>query len=390
MAPPIDAIDHFNSWQVPFTIVVAILMALAQFLSYRNTEGKKFIKRISLALVLSIVTTFGISIGLQVTNRMLILLMFASLLTVFANADYLLRILNGKIKNGGASIAHVGFGLFIFGALLSAGLKTTISTNTSGIDIRMKGEEKDANQENILLYKNDTLPMGPYLVTYVGKKKEGINILYEVSYMDQIDPTQEVFSLFPRIQLNKNMGNVPEPDTKHFLTKDLFTHVTYVNEQDLSDKVEKDYQVSDTLFIKKGDTVVSKPFISTLQGITSEVDREKYRLIDGDIAVKAMVSLDDLHDRIIYFEPLLVIRNNQLYFVYDENEELGIRMSLVSVDPATGTLTLVLEKDQNKKEDFIIMKAAIFPYINILWIGSIIMILGTGIAIYHRIKKNQS
>ncbi len=386
MAPPIDAIDHYNSWQIPFTIVIAILMAVSQFLSYRNTPVKRLIKKIVPGGLISLLLTLGIAIGMGITSRILNVLLFASLMTVILNADFFFRVLKGKLPNAGASMAHVGFGLIILGALLSAGMKDVISKNTSGIDIRMEGEESDANLENILLYKNDTLPMGPYLVSYVGKKKEGINILYEVSYTEKEMP-ENTFSLFPRIQLNRNMGNVPEPDTKHSLTRDLFTHVTYVNEQDFEENPSVDYQVTDTLVLQQGDSAIVRPYLVILEGMSRDINQEKYNLNDSDIAVKAIVKFDDLHNNITTLEPIFVVRNGQLFYVTEEDESLGIRLSLVKIDPESGDMHIIVERDQNKKEDFIIMKAAIFPFINILWIGCIIMILGTALAIYHRIKR---
>jgi len=389
LAPPIDAIDHFNSWQIPFTIIIALIMAFSQFLSYRKTPKKRLLKMVLPGVVVTLILTFLITLSLKLSNIMLILLLFASLLAIILNADYLIRVIKGKIEVAGSSIAHVGFGLFILGALLSAGMKKTISINTSGIDIKMEGEENDANLENILLYQNDTLPMGPYNVTYVGKKKKGINVLYEVKYIDRLNPENEPFSLFPKIQLNKNMGNVPEPDTKHFIDRDLFTHVTYVNEEGLKESTQKDYEVIDTINIKQGDTIVVAPYLVSLSEISNKVSQEKYNLQEGDLAVKALLTFDDLHNNLNHFEPVLVIRNNQLFYIHDENEDLGLRLSLIGVDPINGKLKISIEKDKNKKEDFIIMKAAIFPYINVLWIGSILMILGTGMAIFQRIKKNK-
>lgn len=386
MAPPIDPIDHYNSWQVPFAIVIAILVAFSMFLSYRNTDKKRFLKRIIPSVIVALILTVAIAIALAITSRIYIILLFASLAAVLANADYMVRILKGKVLNAGASIAHVGFGLIILGALLSAGLKDVISTNTSGIDIRMEGEEEDANLENILLYKNDTLPMGPYDVTYVGKKREGINLLYEVYYRNRENPSEE-FSLFPRIQLNKTMGNVPEPDTKHALTKDLFTYVTYVNEQDFEENPVKEYEVTDTLIIQKGDTALVAPYLAILEGIEQEIEKEKHGLLESDMAIKARLILDDLHNSGSVMEPILVIRENQLFYIQAEEEELGIRIALVAINPENGALTFMVERDKNKKEDFIIMRAAIFPYINVLWMGCIIMIIGTGIAIFNRARK---
>ena len=82
----------------------------------------------------------------------------------------------GKVKKGGASIAHVGFGLVLLGALISMGNSVVISTNTSGVNIERLGNDF-SNRENIMLPLGDTLKMGAYWVTYAGKRKEGITEL---------------------------------------------------------------------------------------------------------------------------------------------------------------------------------------------------------------------
>jgi cytochrome c-type biogenesis protein CcmF len=66
--------------------------------------------------------------------------------------------------------------------------------------------------------------MGPYFASYKGKKKEGIHVLYQVEYYTKSDAGKytKKFDLFPRIQINERMGNAAEPDTKHYLDKDIY------------------------------------------------------------------------------------------------------------------------------------------------------------------------
>jgi cytochrome c-type biogenesis protein CcmF len=40
-----------------------------------------------------------------------------------------------------------------------------------------------------------------------------------------------------------------------------------------------------------------------------------------------------------------------------------------------------------KQRDYIIMKAIVFPFINLLWGGTIIMVIGFAISIVRRIKE---
>ncbi|MOA60870.1 hypothetical protein D3C78_1858750 [compost metagenome] len=44
-------------------------------------------------------------------------------------------------------------------------------------------------------------------------------------------------------------------------------------------------------------------------------------------------------------------------------------------------------KKPGKQKDYIIMKAIVFPYINLLWSGTIIMVIGFAFAIVRRIKE---
>ena len=47
MAPPLDAIALYNSWQTPLALLIVILMAVTQYLSYTKTNFKKIFNQIS-------------------------------------------------------------------------------------------------------------------------------------------------------------------------------------------------------------------------------------------------------------------------------------------------------------------------------------------------------
>ena len=58
-------------------------------------------------------------------------------------------------------------------------------------------------------------------------------------------------------------------------------------------------------------------------------------------------------------------------------------------DPETEKMSINL-KEWEPPKDFIIMKAIVFPQINIVWVGSILMILGFAISLWQRIKTSKS
>ena len=42
IAPPPNVIAHYNKWQVPFFVIIAIISAFSQFLKYKKTDSRKF------------------------------------------------------------------------------------------------------------------------------------------------------------------------------------------------------------------------------------------------------------------------------------------------------------------------------------------------------------
>jgi cytochrome c-type biogenesis protein CcmF len=386
-APPLNPIDHYNSWQVPFAIVIALLIAVGQFFKYKKTDPKEFVRKITLSFAISLFASVAIAASLKLLNLNYVLLLLCSLFAVIANFDYMLRVLKGKIRFAGASIAHIGFGMILLGALISNAKQEVISRNTSGVDISSLGE-KFNNNDNIMLNLNDTLRMGNYFVSYVGKRKEGVNIYYEVQYFtQQKDGTYNYeFSLFPLVQTNPRMGNVAEPDTRHFLHKDIYTHITYADLEQVEEKDKDEYLEPKENKIQIGDTIFASNSIIVLNDITSQVDRETYNLKETDIAVQANFTLYDILNNTYSANPLFIIKENIISPIPFEVKELGIKISFDKINPETGDLHFSVSEKRGNQSEFIIMKAIVFPYINVLWLGCILLIIGTVLAIIHRIK----
>ena len=158
MAPPIDAIALYNSWQTPFAVIIILLIAVSQYLSYGKTDLKKFLKQISLSLIISGIVSILIGLSVNMWHPLYFILLWSTLFATIANFEYWRKILNGKLNLSGSSIAHMGFALVIMGALLSNANKNIISNNKDYI-------AKDfPSNENILLEKGDTTAMGNYFV----------------------------------------------------------------------------------------------------------------------------------------------------------------------------------------------------------------------------------
>ncbi len=387
-AAPVDVIEHYNRWQVPVAIMVCLLLGIGQYFRYKHSEWKQVWKKIFPAFVISLIITLSSIFVLGHYPIPYYVLLFSSVFAVLANLDYVVRTLKGKMNNSGASIAHIGIGLILLGALISNSTKDVISRNIKNIDLG-----KDfPNKENILIeYRNDTLPMGDYHVTYSAKEQIGVNVYYTIEYFKvnpQTGKKEKAFDLKPFIQLNERMGNVAEPATKHFLGKDIYTHITYAElDKPSGEKANEDYLEPTQKSISIGDTIDSSNSFIILEGLNRNVDKESLHLEDKDIAVGATLKIIDVNNKIYSAEPIFLIRDFSIYNQDAEIPELGLKISFDKIDPATGKIELSVFEKKSNKRNFIIMKAIIFPGINILWIGCLLMMIGTFIAIRKRILQ---
>lgn len=385
LAPPADVLDHYNRWQVPVGILVCLFMGFAQFLRYKYNDNSAISKSLARPFLLSAALTLGAALLVGELRVHYYILLFASIFAVVANADFLFTRMKSKFSKSGSTIAHIGIGFILLGALVSNAKKEIISRNVKSIDL---GKDFPNNENIMIEEKSDTLPMGNYYVTYAGKEKEGVNIYYNIDYFSVNERTGEkekAFRLRPLVQLNERMGNVAEPATKHFLSKDIYTHVTYA-EMESKEGDTTEYLPAKEHQLAIGDTFFTSNSYVILNGLNKNLDKEKYHLEDGDVAVAAQLTVEDLNMSKHQVEPIFLIRDLSIFTQTAAIAELGLQFEFSKIDPQTGKLTINVSEKKSNKKDFIILKAIIFPGINILWLGCLLMIIGTVMAVRQRIK----
>lgn len=405
LAPPEDKIEHYNKFQILVGIIAALLTGAVQYFAYKTGKLPKtsrlaaytLLASVALGLIIGKVAEIGIfephffemgaGAAMIFKQSTYVLLLIAGIYAALGNLTYLFAVIKGRLNISGGSITHFGFGVFLIGVIISQGKKEVISINRSGIDFgkEFKNREKE---ENILLVRDSTYPMGEYLVTYTGTKEDKPNTIYSIKYQkqDKAGKTTEEFVLNPNAQVNPSMGLLANPDTKHYITKDVFTHVSSVpDNRSLKDTTTlHKLQVGDTLFLRNSyaifDSVNSNP--ATPEGMTR----------DNKLMLGVQLRIATLDKQYGTIEPVFVIDladNNNISTVPAGIEKLGVTFDLVDIKPESKEFTIQV-KEKELATDFIIMKAIVFPYINLVWLGGIITFLGTFVSMYRRYKENSN
>ena len=390
IAPPADPIGHYNRWQVPIAVLVCLLIGVSQYFKWQSTDWKMFRTKLRNPLFAAVLVTLIAAIFLRAYPIQYYALLFASAFAFLANINYLVTALNGKFEKSGPSIAHAGIGLLLCGALISNSKKEIISQNFKNLNL---GKDLPNNENILIEARTDTLPMGQYYVSYSGKEKKGVNIYYTISYFkanSQTGEKEKAFDLKPLVQLNERMGNVAEPATAHFLTKDIYTHITYAELDKSNSPATEDFQPAKNAQLAIGDTFVTSNCFIVFEGFNKDIDRSEFHLKDSDIAVGARLKIEDVNRKIYKTEPVFMIRNLEIYSRDEFVDELGLKIQFTKIDPSTGKIELSVSEKNSNKKDFVIMKAIIFPGINLLWSGCILMIIGTFISIRRRIRQNKT
>ncbi|MCB9183455.1 MAG: cytochrome c biogenesis protein CcsA [Flavobacteriales bacterium] len=452
LAPPSDAIRHYNNWQILFAIVVSLMVAFTQYLRWKDSDLRKFLRQLALSFGIAVVlTTVGVLLlGYRVSELRLSALLFTTVFAAVANIAYIPAVLKGRLRNAGPSIAHAGFALVLLGALVSTSRKQEVSVNHAGMNLSYLNEEF-SNRKEILLYRGDTVRMGDHYVSYRGKRKDGVNLHYDMDYFGvapnvyaegdtvrvrgmlfrargahQADPEflaqqpefwepledytkrelwhardwsptrpgEPVFGLSPFVQINPRFGNVAEPSTRHWFTRDLYTHVRYadlsMDPDTLGDGriVPDDHWMPDRRYDKHvGDTIVTPTSVVIVDSLYTMRDSATRAILGEKFTVHAAaLRIRDLYNPDRWFDarPLVIYAGGQP--VMGKAAEVGalrVKYELASVDGDALALDVA-------EHEFVVMQALVFPGINILWIGCVLLALGTGLAVWNRLRAASS
>ncbi|WP_257659106.1 heme lyase CcmF/NrfE family subunit [Parapedobacter lycopersici] len=399
VAPPVDPVQHYNKWQAGFAVVVGILSAFTQFMKYRRMDVRKFYIAAVASLIGALVLTAVLVYVTKVyTNFMYILMVFAATYAIVANGQILGEAIRGKWKLAGSSIAHIGFGLLLIGALVAAATNEVISLNSSGYIAVAGFDQVEKPGENLFLTENEPVQMGNYRITYVGDSIAPPNVYYKINYEEIDDETGRVvdrFQLRPFAQNNPSMGGlIGTPDTRHYLTHDVYTLITAAmsethmlaqgsNEREGLDAYEEpavyETNIGDTLRYRNGYIVVA--------GINRDATVENIPKGENDVVVGLNLEVYAADGEKYQVEPIFLIKDGSTYDFSKDVSDQGLRFRFSNIMPDKDRLELMVYQKPLPEKKWIVFKAIKFPYINFFWCGTIIMTIGFLLSIFRRNKE---
>ncbi len=401
IAPPEDVEFSYNKVAALIAIIIGLLTAVTQYLKYKTTGKAYLFKKIAWPTLVAAIITALVVIVYPITYYKqgagflgaVYVAMFAAIYSLVANAMYIWTVLKGKVLSGGASIAHAGFALMLLGILISSGNKKVISSSTvnginfaAGTDPMTK--EKDDPRENLTLIRDVPTTMGEYQVTY-RKDSAGLEKgrkFYRLNFerKNAVKNVTEKFVLQPDVYMMKDNNMSSNPDTKSYLTRDVFTYISYAINKDQAEDTAQfkvvEMHEGDTAFYSNGYLVLNK--------VEKNPSNSRYNYKPENVALMAditVVSKDSIKYAampLIEVDSLGVIHRDDTLYA----QNLYLRFAGVS-DNHNIKLGI---KESDRLIDFVTVKTYVFPFVNMVWLGLIIMAIGLVTSMVYRGKFSKA
>lgn len=388
LAMPENAEFLYNKVVVMVAIILGLLTATTQYFKYKHTASSLFFKKMALPALIAVAISTAVVLFHPFTYEKegpgflaaIYIAFYAAVFSVIANGMYIWTGLKGKLAYAGGSISHFGFALMLVGILVSSANKEVISSSmVNGINLPAGKDpmtkETDDPRENLTLIRQMPTRMGEYEVTFKGdssgheKGRKFFNLAFEKK-----DPESKIvsesFTLQPDVYMMKDNNMSSNPATRSYLDCDIFTYVTYA----LSGEKAEDTARFNEMILGEGEKAFYSNGYVILNKVLRNPDSGRFNFKPTDAALvadltvvskdsiryNAMPAIQVIGDNVVQMDDTLYAQNLYLRFA-GVSDEHKIRIGV---------------KESEKLIDFVTVKSYVFPMINLLWLGLIIMAFG--------------
>src|SRR5215203_1209373 len=384
-----DAAYAYNRIQIFVAIILGIFTAFGMYLKYKNT-GKEYLKKLIVPTIAGLVIA-GLILAFGDINynekgygymAAIWIAIVAAVYSLIANGSYIFTGVKGKVKKAGGAIAHFGFGIFLLGILISSSKKEVLSVYRGGVPAFFGEGSKENPGENLTLIQGLKTDMGKYWVTYYKDSTHPKKPLWFYNLKFETKNGNQGFALTPNAFVNYkgNMGLMANPDAKHYWNYDVFAYITSLPNPDKTEDTASfkpvDLKVGDTTFYSNGFMV--------LEEMHSGRNVPGIELGPNDSITVASIKVTSKNSTSYTTHALLVNKDGQVFPYPDTVMSESLVLQLQKTKDNQAQLGI---KESNAILKYVTLKAYKFPFINLVWLGTILIVIGFFISAAHRRQR---
>jgi cytochrome c-type biogenesis protein CcmF len=200
---------------------------------------------------------------------------------------------------------------------------------------------------------------------------------------DLLSP-EKAFTLYPEAELNPTMGVLAHPSRKITLGRDIYVHVATASKNEEEPKFQFyqfDMAVGDTVQTGRMKMIFERISSDSVQGTDYELIAKAHLTLYTDMRAMPVVEATPIYR---------IDKENRVSIEEDYIDELYTAIAFVAVNTATGKINIQVQERTNPPEDDVVIQVISKPWINLLWLGTFVLVFGFGMAMARRIRENRA
>jgi len=362
-------ISFYNEMILPIAILLGILNGLSLLINWKKTSEKTLIDNLKIPLFVTFILTVVAVVWGGFNDIMAIIFMFSALFSMVINTKTIYKIVKNNISYIGGYVAHLGFAFFMLGVI-----GTGWFTTEKQVEL-IQGETKSALGYDFTFTGYTPVDNGKKYKFNVNVVKDGSeNTLSPVMYVSDF-----------------NQSLMRDPDLLNLITKDLY--LSPVSYEDAKEASGGEHNHQTTLI--KGEPFEFHGSNITFTKFNFPQDAMNSMQSGADFFIGAVIEI--LHDGKTYtIEPKMKSSSGVKTFEDAVVEGTNLKIELKNLD-ASGKIEVVINElsktDEPTKEVQVAKGASLWvdisvkPFINLIWVGTLTIVLGFFISMVRRTKE---
>ncbi len=387
-----SAIDpsYYIKTNLPLAILMAAMIGLGQLFWWKKSNSQTLLKTIQLPLSAAVILT-AIVIFAGMHDLAMILFFLASSFAFFVNLQIAYKVAKGNPKFMGSSLAHIGVSLLFIGIIASAHYDKHVtlslplggSANAFGYKLTYTGTSQIDDEKTAY---NVTVDNG-------GSKFNAPLVMYASTYNGgAIMRTPYIFSLV-------NYDIFSHPALLAFIGKNMLTRDLYLSPQALEEEGGNGIQTSQygiSVPLNLNTPVNLGKYTMVFKGFHVADDQRQAMIAGQAFELGSMIDLTTLDGKVEQITPTnridqsgqtrlntVATKSGDQFTVTDVHVDDKTKEASVIVgylpaknSPDAAILAHAEQSQGATHQPVLVLEATIKPFINLVWGGVIIMVIG--------------
>lgn len=357
----------YNKMNLPLAIMMALINGISILLAWKHNDEKKFMRNLYLPAALAVAGTIIISVFAS-ADVLIAVFIASSIFSLVINAKIAYSIFIKNRSRAGAYVAHLGIMILFLGII---------------------GSSKYSEEVNMSLPLNEPKDAMGYKMTYKGSTPYTENAEEKYHFNVIVEKDGKSFLLQPIMYYSEySQGIMKNPDIANLVTKDVYL-------SPMSLETPKEYSDKDVVTLKKGE----EKDVKGMKMKFVEFDRSKFNQEsmqegkENTMGAEIEIITDKGREKLIAEQLISGGQTTNIPVTMNSSDKYTFYLVNVKVGSESEIELAVKDNDEvvdSKNPEILVLTASVKPFINFVWAGTGIMVLGFFFSLFSRYKKFSS